>query len=158
MVNNLLSAIIKNVVEKRKITYLLAWKEKSVNENKLRAALSSEEDCPWALTPGDLCVSKDIPASALLCTRMEGKPVTQSCHCSCSLTGKCHANITVAPDTQHPSTRHQQIILHSGVVNDMPFLRLTGPGAPQCLYHVTLTHGNQQPGKTGKSLNDPSSV
>lgn len=37
MVNNLLSAIIKDVVEKRKITYLLARWEKSVNENKFLA-------------------------------------------------------------------------------------------------------------------------
>lgn len=75
MVNNLLSAIIKDVVEKRKITYLLAGKEKSVNENNLRAALSREGDCPWVLSPRDLCIPKDIPASALLCTsgrRMEG--------------------------------------------------------------------------------------
>lgn len=49
MVNNLLSAIIKDVAEKRKIIYLLAQEEKSVNENKLCAALSREGDCPWEL-------------------------------------------------------------------------------------------------------------
>lgn len=72
MVNNLLSAIIKDVVEKRKIIYLLAREEKSVNENKLCAALSREGDCPWMLTLGDLWVPKDIPTSALLCTAAGG--------------------------------------------------------------------------------------
>jgi len=35
-----------------------------MNENKLRAALSSKEDFPLELAPGDLCISVDFPASA----------------------------------------------------------------------------------------------
>lgn len=89
-----------------------------------------------------------------------GGPVTQSCHCSCSPSDRktpcqCHCGTR----DQHLRTQHQQIILHSGVVNtDGTFLKLTGPGVSQCLYHITLTHHNQQLGKTGKPLNDPSSV
>lgn len=95
--------MIKDVVEKKKITYPLAWKEKTVDENKFCASLSSKEECPLVFTLGGLCISADVPASVPSPAWSRQEDGGETCNLMAatahlpSTAGKGNASVIVAP-------------------------------------------------------------